>query len=149
MDFNKFDSRQAAETPARLQLVDPATGALLFADEDRTKPCIVLVLGAESRSAQAALRAIRQAKLKAKAKTKTDDADGLEDVHASIVEGTVPLIMGFENISRGDKAATRDDAEWFLNLQMLNGREGERSFVEQVADFATSRANFLGNVSAA
>lgn len=144
MDFNAFDSRRAAETAGRLHLAHPVTGELMHADEKREKPCIVLVLGAESRSAQAAIRAANKATV---AGAKKEAGDSVEDLHAAMVAGAIPMIAGFENVARGDKAATVADAEWFLDLQMMNGREGEVSFVEQVLRFATSRANFLGNGS--
>ncbi len=142
MDFTQFDSRTAAETPRPLHLLHPATGAPLY---DGDKPCEVLVIGTESRSAQAAIRAAQRAKLKG---DKAEDRS-IEDVHADLVAQAKPLIRGFNSVARGDKAATAEDAEWFLNLNMVTGRTGERSFVEQVMAFATSRANFLGNASAA
>ena len=49
MDFSKFDSRTAAETPARLQLKHPATGELLFADDDRKKPDVLAFLAEENK----------------------------------------------------------------------------------------------------
>lgn len=145
MDFTKFDSRAAAEVAGRLHLTHPATGELLFADKAQEKPCIVLVRGSESRSAQAALRAVRNAKLSGPKKAETGQT--LEDVHQAMVDGAKPLIVGFENVARGEAAATAADAEWFLNLQLINGREGEKTFVEQVIEFATDRANYLGNAS--
>lgn len=138
MDFSQFDSRTAAETPRALHLIHPATGEPLF---DGKKPCEVLVIGAESREAQAAIRKAQKAKLKG------DDDKSLEDVHAGLVAAARPLIKGFNNVARGDRPATAEDAEWFLNLNIITGRDGERSFVEQVMAFATSRANYLGNGS--
>ncbi|WP_339109268.1 hypothetical protein [Thioclava sp. GXIMD4216] len=149
MDFTKFDSRSAADTPARLHLKDPANGEPLFADAGRTKPCIVLVRGTESRSVQAALRALQRAKLKDKPK-KDEEVRSLEDLHGQMVDSAVPLVTGFENIARGEAALTtsEDDLRWFLNLQMLNGQEGEKSFVEQVLAFASTRESYLGNANA-
>lgn len=146
MDFSKFDSRTGAETAGRLHLVDPGTGVPLYADEKNEKPCIVLVLGTESATAQNALREKRKARITG---AKADAGDSIEALHAAMVEGAKPLIVGFENVARGKEAATIADAEWFLNLQMLNGRDDEKSFVEQVLDFASSRRNFLGNASLA
>lgn len=144
MDFNSFDSRTAAETAGRLHLAHPATGEPLFADKKREKPCIVLVLGTESRAAQVAMNAVRKAVISG---AKKADSGSLDELHAAMVDSAKHLIVGFENVARGEAAATAADAEWFLNLQMLNGREGERAFVEQVLDFANSRANYLGNAS--
>ncbi|MCT4334268.1 hypothetical protein MU516_15490 [Paracoccus sp. YLB-12] len=78
MDFTQFDSRAGAETAGRLHLRHPATGIPLYADEAHEQPCIVLVKGTEARSAQAAMRAARQAKL-AGGKTGEDADSTLED----------------------------------------------------------------------
>lgn len=148
MDFAQFDSRSAAEKPGRVHLLHPVTGAELYADAEQTKPCIVLVRGTESRTAQKALRAAQQERMKAKPKK---DVQMLEDLHAQMVDSAVPLIAGFENVSRGEAALTlaEDDLRWFLNLQMVNGQEGEKSFVEQVLAFASRRDSYLGNAAAA
>lgn len=142
MDFTQFDSRAAAETARPLHLLHPATGVPLY---DGDKPCEVLVIGTESRSAQAAIRAAQRAKLK----NDKPEARSLEDIHADLVAQAKPLIKGFNNVARGDKTATAEDAEWFLGLNMISGKADERSFVEQVMAFATARVNFLGNGSAA
>lgn len=151
MDFSKFDSRKAAETAKPLHLRHPATGALLYAKnkdgaDDLDKPCRVLVIGTESRGAQAAIRAMQQAKM---ADEKKEADQSLDVLHKQLVDGALTVIKGFENIARGDRLATVDDAEWLLNLQLINGQDGEKSFVEQIMGFATKRANFLGNASAA
>lgn len=150
MDLTQFDSRTAAEKPGRMHLCAPVSGgAELYADGDaQKKPCVVLVYSTENRKVQAARRALQQAKVQAKGGNKeTEDVQVMEDLHAQMVKAALPLISGFENISRGENVAGVDDAEWFLNLQMYNGREGEKSFVEQVLDFANSRSETLGNVS--
>jgi hypothetical protein len=140
MDFNSFDSRAAAEKGRDLHLVHPSTGDAIL---DGGKPCIVIVRGTESREAQAALAKIRKMKL---AEEEKADEASLEDMHQRLVETAMPLVIGFNNVNRGDKpAAAPADVEWFLNLQLINGVEGERSFVEQVVNFATKRSNFLGN----
>ena len=140
MDFTSFDSRAAAEKGRDLHLVHPATGEPIF---DGDNPCIVVIRGTESREAQAQLAKLR--KIKVSEDEKSDEAS-LEDMHQRLVETAVPLVIGFKNINRGDKPATAPaDVEWFLNLQLINGVEGERSFVEQVVNYATKRSNFLGN----
>ena len=140
MDFTAFDSRAAAEQGRELHLQHPATAEPIF---DGDKPCIVIIRGTESREAQAALAKIRKMKV---AEDKEADEASLEDMHGRLVETAMPLVIGFKNINRGDKPATApDDVEWFLNLQLINGIEGERSFVEQVVNYATKRSNFLGN----
>jgi hypothetical protein len=140
MDFTAFDSRAAAEQGRELHLQHPATAEPIF---DGDKPCIVIIRGTESREAQAALAKIRKMKV---AEDKEADEASLEDMHGRLVETAMPLVIGFKNINRGDKPAKApDDVEWFLNLQLINGIEGERSFVEQVVNYATKRSNFLGN----
>jgi hypothetical protein len=140
MDFSAFDSRAAASAGAWLHLAHPATGELLY---DKKKPCRVLVLGTESRQAQEALRAAQASRMKG-----DDDQQTLSELHDRLVAAAKPLIVGFENVDRGDTPAKApDDVEWFLSLQTINGQEGEKSFVEQVMSFATKRANYLGNVS--
>ena len=145
MDFSKFDSRAAASTGRDLHLVHPVTGELLYNDKARKEPCMVTLIGTESPAAQAAMREINRAKVKADKGKKDDGEQTLEDLHKLLVETTRPLIMGFKNVLRGDVQATLDDVDWFLNLQLINGQTGELSFVEQIAGFATKRANFLGN----
>lgn len=147
MDFSQFDARTAADTARPLHLKNPATGEALFADADRKMPCTVLVVGTESRAAQAALRAVQKAKLKGDKKADADQT--LEDLHAALVDSAKPLIKGFSNVSRGKEPATLADLDWFLNLQLLNGRPDEQSFVEQIMSFASTRASFLGNGSTA
>ena len=140
MDFTAFDSRAAAEQGRELHLQHPATAEPIF---DGDKPCIVIIRGTESREAQAALAKIRKMKV---AEDKEADEASLEDMHGRLVETAMPLVIGFKNINRGDKPAKApDDVEWFLNLQLINGVDGERSFVEQVVNYATKRSNFLGN----
>jgi len=139
MDFTQFDARAASEKPQPMDIMHPVTGEPIM---DGDKPCRVLVIGTESRTAQDALGAIKRAKA-------TDTKKGADDptmaeIHASLVEAATPLIAGFENVSRGDAPATAADAGWFLNMQMINGKAGEKSFVEQVLAFSNGRANFLG-----
>lgn len=142
MDFNKFDTRAAMEKPAALHLCDPATGAALYADGDLDRPCRVLLLGRESRKVQHALREVRQAKVKA---SPAAAGIGDEELHAALASQILPMIVGFENVGRDGKPATAGDADWFLNLQLVSGREGEKSFAEQCAEFASTRANWMGN----
>ena len=149
MDFSKFDSRLAASTGRDLHLVHPVTGDLLYNDAPKNKePCMVVVIGTESPAAQAAMRDINRAKIKAD-KGKDTDAQVNEDFHKILVDIATPLIVGFKNVLRGDLQMTTEDVPYFLNLQMATGMAGEVSFVEQVVNFATKRANFLGNAPSA
>lgn len=138
MDFSQFDSRSAADEGRDLHIVHPATGEPIY---DGKKPCIVVVRGSEGRAVQEEMAKLRSAKVQ----DAEDGEDGLTQVHERLVEAARPLIVGFKNIHRGKTAAKApDDVTWFLGLQMINGHKEEQSFAEQVAAFATRRANFLG-----
>jgi hypothetical protein len=144
MDFKKFDSKAAAAVGAWLHLKNPATGELLWHDDDQmTMPCRVKVQGSESPKAQEVLKTI------AKARAKDKDADTsktMSDLHKDLVAIAKPLIQEFENVHNGVEPATAEDADWFLNLQVTNGQAEEQSFAEQIVSFAFKRASFLGNV---
>lgn len=166
MDFQQFDSVSAAEKGAECHILHPVTQAPLFDNlddptEDNGKPCIVVVLGAEAPTVREINRANQKARAKAKLKGETvnkagqtteDGTDGLDDeefslddLHDRMVQSLAPRIVGFKNISKGSKPATKKDAEWFLNLNRLSTQEGERSFAQQVGDFSSKRASYLGN----
>lgn len=144
MDFSQFDSRAASETARPLHLRHPGTGELLYDDEDKTKPCRVLVFGIEGSKGQSAVLESQRERMKAE--RKSDDPVALAEIHDGLVKEVAPLIAGFENVNRGNKPAKApDDVEWFLNLQVISGKRGQLSFVEQVRNFATDRAAILGN----
>ncbi len=94
-----------------------------------------------------------------------EEARVMEDVHNQLCEAAAPFIVGFENVNKGDKPATADDAMWFLNLtfpemgvkedadgdNVLN-KDGEpvfemtnNPFAKQCSEFASKQANRLGN----
>jgi len=168
MDFNaNYNSREAAETGTPMQIVDPWSGEPVM---DGDKPCRVIVRGTASRSMQAKMRAKQKAAMASK-KAKGDKADGdeearvMEDVHMQLCEGAAPFIVGFENVNKGDKPATADDAEWFLDLtfpemgvkldkngETVMDKDGtpqfemtNNPFAKQVSEFAGKQANRLGN----
>lgn len=138
MEFDKFNSRGAAEEGARLHLCHPVTGEPL--NDPKGGPCVVIVRGAESRKAQEAAARARNARA-----GKDEKPGSLEELHAQLVKAAKPLIMGFENLEVDGRPATAEDADAFLNLQMINGSPDEKSFAEQVLAFSTKRANYLGN----
>ena len=141
MDFTKFDSKEAGAKGAWLHVVDPSTGEPIYVDEAKELPCRVKVLGSESAQAQTVLRALQ----KSRAKDDDKKAKSQGDIHRELVAVAAPLIMDFENIDRGSVSASKDDADWFLNLQVTNGQADEKSFAEQVVTFAFKRGSFLGN----
>lgn len=147
MDFTAFDARGAAETPRPYHLRHQITGEPIM---DGDKPCRVLVRGASSRTVQELIRQQARDEMKAK-KADTTTPQDLQD---QINKAAARLIVGFENISRGDKPATVDDVAWFLDLTMVSLSHSRRatewhrpSFGQQVVDFATDDAGFLGNGS--
>ncbi|WP_313522518.1 hypothetical protein [Shinella sp.] len=147
MDFGQFDSRKASETPRALHLKHPGTGKLLYDDEKQTKPCRVLVLGIEGETGQSAILESQRARMKQE--RPAGEPVTISNVHDQIVKEIAPLIVGFENVNRGSKAATAPaDVEWFLNLQIVNGNRTQLSFAEQVRTFATDRAAILGEGNA-
>lgn len=149
MDFSQFDSRAPADEGRPLHLKHPATGKPLFDNPedpaiDNGKPCRVFVRGAEGHEAQRAIRQVSRSRVKDD--TLLEDEDSVEYQHARLVDLTAPLVVGFENVSRGDRLAEApSDVDWLLNLQLTTGRRGEASFAEQIADFSMRRANYLGN----
>lgn len=152
MDFSQFDSRAASERPRALHLKHPGTGEPIFdTDEkgnpDPKKPCQVLVLGIEGETGQKAILASQRARMAEKRDAK--EPISTAEVHRNLVQEVAPLIVGFENINRGDRPAKApDDVEWFLSLQMITGQRGQLTFVEQIRAFATDRASILGNGNA-
>lgn len=156
MDFNKFDSRKAADEGRPLHLKHPSTGELLYDNEDdpfadNGKPCVVYVLGAEGRSVQKQLKEV-VSEIAADRESEEDEKAKAEKVgyaefqQSRLVQLTAPLIAGFENIKRGKRnAKSPDDVEWFLNLQLVTDNDAGTSFAEQISGFATKRGNYLGN----
>jgi hypothetical protein len=165
MDFSKFDSRAIAEAGSPMQILDVWTNEPMM---DGDKPCRVILRGTASASMQAKMRAAQKAAMQSKnskGKDAENDARVMEDVHNQMVEAAAPFIMGFENVNKGDKPATVEDAAWFLGLSfpdmgvkedadgnpVLN-KDGEATyemknnpFAKQCSEFASKQANRLGN----
>ncbi|MCZ0963890.1 hypothetical protein [Paracoccus benzoatiresistens] len=146
MDFTAFNSRAAAETGAPMTILHPVTGEHIMHGEEA---CKVIVRGTESPTAQAALAALRKARMADKQPEAAEGDKSMTDLHAELVAAAVPLIMGFEHVSLGDRALTAADAREFLDLNMVmldldgDGKPKSLSFAEQVLRFAGQRANFL------
>lgn len=178
MDFNKFDSRTRAESGAPMDILDPITNEPIM---DGDKPCRVIVRGVASRAIQAKMRAKQKAAMmskKAKGKSGEDEeARVMEDLHNDLCEGAGPYIVGFENVSHGEKPATVEDVDWFLDLSFpeMGVKEDDEGnpilkaekdddgnpvqvpvfemrnnpFAKQIGDFASKQANFLGSTKSA
>jgi len=113
MDFSKFDSRAQAEIGTPMQILDQWTSEPMM---DGDKPCRVIVRGTASKTMQGRMRDKQRAAMSRKGKDKDEEARVMEDVHNQLCESAAPFIVGFENVSRGDRPATAEDAEWFLDL---------------------------------
>ena len=147
MDFNLYDSRAASEKPRALHLKHPGTGALLYDDEAKEKPCRVLVLGIEGETGQAAI--LQSQRDRMKQDKGANEPVAVSEIHDALVKEIAPLIVGFEHVNRGERLAKApDDVTWFLKLQIVGGTRGQMSFAEQVRAFATDRAAILGNENA-
>jgi len=159
MDLTAFDARTASNNAQPMHLRNPVDGALMYVDNKKTKACIVMVRGTESRVVQTRLSEIRAeravsegAKASKKAKTQEVDTQGLQDLHEKLARDMHPLVTEFKNIERGKDPLDANDPEavtWFLNLQLINGQMDEDgrdlSFLGQIAEFASERGNYLGN----
>lgn len=168
MKFDNFDMRGAAETGQWLTLKQPNVpdGDPITSGKDR--PCRVLVRGVASRTVQDQMRARQKARMTAmKGKKAEDEARVMEDIHDDMVEAALPLIVGFENIERGDKPLTAgaDDVRWFLDLTfpVMGAKRDEKDdivlsdkgdpvfefknnpFAKQVSEFAAEQMGALGN----
>ena len=149
MDFSQFDSRAASDKPGWMHVKDPGTGKPIYeldgkGKPDESKPCRVQVLGIEGKVGQKAVLESQRARMKDQREPGQPVA--VSEIHMGIVNEIAPLVVGFENINRGDKPAVApDDVEWFLCLQLISGQRGQQSFAEQVRAFATDRAAILGN----
>lgn len=146
MDFSKFDARNAAETPRDCHLRNQQTGELIW---DGDKPCVVKVLGIASPTVQARIKDAARAQMKAKPE---DDARTFEDLHQESIRSAARLIVGMENIHRGDALAKApDDVEWLLKMTFFNvarddaGRLKHPSFAQQVLECGADDAGFLAN----
>jgi len=162
MDFSKFDSRAQAEIGTPMQILDQWTSEPMM---DGDKPCRVIVRGTASKTMQGRMRDKQRAAMSRKGKDKDEEARVMEDVHNQLCESAAPFIVGFENVSRGDRPATAEDAEWFLDLSFpemgiktddkgdnVLDKDGSpvfemtnNPFAKQVGEFAGKQANRLGN----
>jgi len=159
MDFNKLDSRTAAEKPQRVHLRRQDDGMPI---SDGDKACVVLVVGSHSRSVQAGILEDARAKLnasKGKKKSKEEQANALADVQKTLIEGATRVIRGFENIERDGKPLTTsaEDIAWFLDLNFLSVKSlmatGENedeekwlgdSFAQQILKASNDSGAYLG-----
>lgn len=123
MDFQNSDSRTAAETPTRMTILKQTDGEPIL---DGKKPCVVLVKGASSRSAQAAMRADESSRMKkAKGKNSKDD---MIDLQKQLSDAASRFVTGFEGVERPDPDTKKlrelttspEDLAWFFDLNTIS-----------------------------
>lgn len=152
MDFAAFNSRAAADRGADMTILHPVTGEPILHGE---QPCAVIVRGTEGPTVQAAMAALRKARMAEKKDDAAEADKSMADLHAELVEAAVPLILGFKHVSIGERELTAADAREFLDLNMVlldldkDGKPKSLSFVEQVLRFAGQRENFLPKLATA
>lgn len=125
MDFSKLDTRTAAESGRKVQILDQQTGEPIF---DGETACCFFVRGSSSRSVQAAIKAEQAARMKAARNPKAKDDDKtFGDIHNDLVTAAARLITGFEGVQRAgedgrlrDLTASEADVKWFLDLNFLS-----------------------------
>ena len=121
MDFLKLDSRSAAENPNRMTILQQADGGPIL---DGKKPCVVLVKGASSRTAQAAMREEEAARMKKAKKSKSE----MVDLQKQLSEAAARFVIGFEGVQRPDPDTGKlrdltnsaDDLAWFFDLNAIS-----------------------------
>ena len=130
-DLSALATKRGANEGAWMHLKHPTTGEPLFLDEAQKKPTRVRVRGIEC-------TAVR--KLRERAERKNSQARGQIVVTDTELGMQVlkALIVDFENAEYEGSALTNTekDKETFLNIS--------DDFGEQVLDFSSDRANFLG-----
>lgn len=148
MDISQLNSRSASDTAKPMHLRHPSTGKPMYDGGDLDKPCLVFIRGVESNEVQKIIRAANQERMKNAKDEDGDDENLLAVLHERTAKNMVPLIVGFENLERGDRPlqANEDDILYFLNAQLMTtGDKEDYSFLAQVSRFATDRSNYLGN----
>lgn len=125
MDFSKLDSRSAAETGRKVQILDQNTGEPIF---DGKTECCFFVRGMSSRSVQAGIKAEQAARMKAVRNPKAaDDSKTIGDIHNDLVVAAARLITEFSGVQRTDETGalvdltdSAEDIKWFLDLNFLS-----------------------------
>jgi hypothetical protein len=152
MDFSQFDERGRDEAGTPHPILHPDTGAPII-DPETGAPCMVLVRGITAPSVVAAEVA------RSRSGMFTPEAAKhltLPEAHDKAVEVALPFIAGFQNVNRGDRPATEEDAAWFLGMNMPRlgtGPDGEitianKTFAQQILDIVQQQRAALGNAPA-
>lgn len=170
MDFSKFDTRGRAERGTPMQILDEWSREPIM---DGDKPCRVLVKGIASASFQASQREkLRAASGKAK-KDDTRVMEDVHNSLIADAMPFIAGFENIEHADGHALEATAEDIRWFLNLSfpIMGPKEDEdgnpvltdakdddgnpikvpevemknRPFAIQIIEFASQKANELGN----
>lgn len=152
MDFSQFDERGRDEAGTPHPILHPDTGAPII-DPETGAPCMVLVRGITAPSVVAAEVARSRSGMFTPEAAKQLT---LPEAHDKAVEVALPFIAGFQNVNRGDRPATEEDAAWFLSMNMPRlgtGPDGEitianKTFAQQILDIVQQQRATLGNAPA-
>ncbi len=109
MDFRDLAIRDRDDAGYAVDILHPITGDPWT---EGGKPSRVIVRGATSRAAAAALADMNQRGML------TGETDTREKLQARVVQTALPWIAGFENCIRDGKPMTVEDAEWWLDAMI-------------------------------
>lgn len=129
MDFSKFDNRGPAEDGVQVPLVDPITGEPIKGENG---PACAIVRGVASRTVQAEMRK----RALARSKVTQPKLDLMEEVHADLIESSLPLVVGFVNVERNGEPLTgsAEDIRWLLDLTFPIMQKADRTHVMQTGE---------------
>ena len=117
---------------AWMHIAHPASGALLYEDEEETKPCRVKVLSVDSRAYAKATRALDNKLLRSRGKVDLDQSE------KDIKTRAAAAIVAFENVrfdGRYLDGKSKEDRLLWVGLAP--------DFVTQVREFAAEIDNFF------
>lgn len=134
-NFNIFDTETSAEKGATLHLLHPVTLEPVFADDEKTKPITLELMGVDSKTYQKAL----QEKVTAARKNKTKDSDDVDfdEVMLETIELYADMTVGWSNISHNNKPLPFNRKNAVL---LYSTYKEVRS---QAGDFMAQKANFI------
>lgn len=142
LNLATLNTRSAANEGAWLHLDHPQTGEPLYADEERSKPCRIRLLGADSdqfKRLANKLSSERMSKAMSRRGKLTVQMDRVEEDKLDVLCECTVLC---ENLAWGDAPVLAEDKQALRRMYQDAGW-----IADQVDDFMNERANFLGNGS--
>lgn len=144
-DLASIDLKADSERGSWLHLKDPRTGAPIYADKERTKPCRLHVLGPESDAVKSVSETVEKEREKREASRNVYDAQGKlltrgestkEELTDDDVAVYVAATIGWENLSfNGSEKFTKETVAALFTERKWAGR--------QVFHWMTNYANFI------